>query len=117
MNTSQAVAGLSALAQENRLAIFRLLVARGPEGLAAGEIAEALDLPASSLSFHLAHLHRARLIVQRRVGRRLIYSAGFAAMNELVEFLTKDCCGGNASLCSPSACRPATRTKRKREVA
>ena len=113
METSDAVAALSALAQENRLAIFRLLVARGPDGLSAGVIADRLAVPASSLSFHLAHLTRAGLIVPRRLSRQLIYAADFAAMNDLVGFLTDNCCGGDAALCEPSrapakaACGPS----------
>ena len=88
---------------DHRLAIYRLLVQAGPEGRAAGAIAEKLDLPPSSLSFHLAHLTRAGLIVQRRESRSLIYSADFATMNELVGFLTENCCGGAncASVSSP----------------
>jgi DNA-binding transcriptional ArsR family regulator len=88
------VAALAALAQPHRLAAFRLLVQAGPAGLAAGALAEALEVPNSSLSFHLAQLTRAGLIVQRRHGRSLIYSADFAAMNRLVGFLTENCCGG-----------------------
>src|SRR5438132_1655346 len=82
MDTRQAIAGLAALAQETRLSIFRLLVERGPDGLAAGAIAEALGLPASSLSFHLAQLGHAGLILQRRRSRSLIYSVDFAARVE-----------------------------------
>jgi DNA-binding transcriptional ArsR family regulator len=92
---------LSALANEHRLAVFRLLVQAGPEGRPAGAIAEALDIPASSLSFHLAHLTRAGLIVQRRESRSLIYSADFGVMNGLVGFLTENCCGGAS--CAPAA--------------
>lgn len=105
MDSTQTVACLSALAQETRLAIFRLLVERGPNGLPAGMIADKLELPASSLSFHLAHLNRSGLIVQRRLSRQLIYSADFAVMNDLVGFLTKNCCGGDAALCAP-LCAP-----------
>lgn len=90
------VAQLGALAQPQRLAAFRLLVAAGPPGMAAGALAEALAVPNSSLSFHLAQLTRAGLIAQRRDGRSLIYSADFAAMNGLVDFLTENCCGGAA---------------------
>ena len=101
MDTKQAIPALAALAQESRLAIFRLLVARGPEGLAAGEIAEKLGLPASSLSFHLAQLSHAGLILQQRQSRSLIYSVDFAAMNALMGFLTENCCGGDAAVCAP----------------
>lgn len=101
MKANDVIAALAALANEHRLAVFRLLVQAGPEGKAAGDIAMALDLPASSLSFHLAHLTRAGLIHQRRESRSLIYSADFAAMNGLVGFLTENCCGGAS--CAPSA--------------
>ncbi len=101
MKNDEAITALSALAQEHRLAVFRLLVQAGPEGRAAGDIAAALELPASSLSFHLAHLMRAGLITQRRESRSLIYSADFAAMNGLVGFLTENCCGGAS--CAPAA--------------
>jgi DNA-binding transcriptional ArsR family regulator len=83
------------------LAVFRLLVQAGPKGRAAGAIAEALAMPASSLSFHLAHLTRAGLIEQRRDGRSLIYSADFDAMSSLVGFLTENCCGGAS--CAPAS--------------
>jgi DNA-binding transcriptional ArsR family regulator len=119
METRQAVAGLAALAQETRLAIFRMLVARGPEGLAAGAIAQALGLPASSLSFHLAQLGHAGLILQRRRSRSLIYSVDFSAMNSLMGYLTENCCGGDAALCVP-VCVPrpaATLTVKRRKSA
>ena len=106
MNNNHAVEALAALANEHRLAIYRLLVQAGPEGRAAGAIAEKLGLPASSLSFHLAHLTRAGLIEQRRESRSLIYSADFESMNGLVGFLTDNCCGG-------ADCTPALSKKRK----
>jgi DNA-binding transcriptional ArsR family regulator len=101
MNSPAAVAALAALAQEHRLALFRHLVQAGDEGLAAGAIAEALGIPNSSLSFHLAHLTRAGLIRQRRAGRSLIYTADYAAMNALVGYLMENCCGGAA--CAPES--------------
>ena len=101
MESELVIRALGALAQEHRLALFRLLVQAGPEGLAAGAIAEALGVPASSLSFHLAQLTNAGLIAQRRDGRSLIYSADYAAMNALVGFLMENCCGGAA--CAPTA--------------
>jgi len=110
METNRAIAALGALAQETRLAIFRLLVERGPAGHAAGAIAEKLDLPGSSLSFHLAQLSHAGLVVQRRESRSLIYSVDFAAMNGLMGFLTENCCGGNPSLCAPG-CQPSASQK------
>lgn len=105
MQTSQAIAALSALAQETRLAIFRLLVQRGPDGLAAGAIAEALGVPASSLSFHLAQLSHAGLVVQRRASRQLIYSADYDGMNALMAYLTENCCRGNLTACVPAPAR------------
>ncbi len=106
MKKDAALAALGALAQAHRLAIFRLLVQAGPEGRAAGEIAEKLAMPASSLSFHLAHLNRAGLIAQRREGRSLIYVADFDAMNGLVGFLTENCCGG-------ASCAPTVSARKK----
>lgn len=101
MQATAAIESLSALAQEHRLALFRLLVQAGEEGLAAGALAEALSVPNSSLSFHLAHLNRAGLIEQRRDGRSLIYTANYAVMNSLVGYLMENCCGG--SDCTPVA--------------
>lgn len=101
MENNLAVDALSALAHDTRLRVFRLLVAAGPEGMAAGAIGEALELPPATLSFHLAHLARARLVRGRQEGRFVIYSADFQNMNELVGFLTENCCGGRA--CSPAA--------------
>src|SRR5246127_5294790 len=105
MDQKRAIAALGALAQETRLDLFRLLVVRGPEGLAAGLIAEKLGVMPSSLSFHLQQLARAGLITQRRLGRQLIYSAEYGTMNELLAFLTENCCAG-ALACAP-ACNPA----------
>ena len=100
MESETVVRALGALAQEHRLALFRLLVQAGPEGLAAGAIAEALGVPASSLSFHLAQLTNAGLIAQRRDGRSLIYSADYGAMTALLGFLMENCCGG--AVCAPA---------------
>jgi DNA-binding transcriptional ArsR family regulator len=109
MKTGEAVEGLGSLAQETRLSIYRLLVKRGPEGLAAGAIAEALDVPGSSLSFHLHHLMRARLITQERKSRQLIYAAHFQRMNALVAFLTENCCGD-------ASCAPVCNVTARSEV-
>ncbi len=98
---SQVIEMLSALAQEHRLALFRLLVQAGESGMAAGAIATALDMPASSLSFHLAHMERAGIVQRLRRGRSLIYSADFAAMTGLVSYLMENCCG-TAGVCAPS---------------
>lgn len=100
MQSIDAVEALGALAQEHRLALFRLLVQAGKDGMAAGALATALDIPNSSLSFHLAHLTRSGLIEQRREGRSLIYSADYQAMDRLVGYLMENCCGGGA--CEPS---------------
>jgi DNA-binding transcriptional ArsR family regulator len=101
MNAQQIVTALAAIAQEHRLQAFRFLVQRGAEGAAAGAIAEHLSIPASSLSFHLAQLERAGLVVRVRKSRSLIYSADFAAMAALVGYLTENCCGG-AETCLPA---------------
>jgi DNA-binding transcriptional ArsR family regulator len=94
MKANSAVEALGALAQEHRLALFRLLVQAGDKGMPAGAIAEALGVPNSSLSFHLAQLRNAGLILQERQHRSLIYRANYPAMNALVGFLTENCCGG-----------------------
>lgn len=107
MNSVSAIQALSALANEHRLAIFRLLVQAGPEGMAAGAIGEHLGLAPSSLSFHLAHLTRSGLIGQRRESRSLIYAAAFDAMNALVGYLTENCCGGRS--CAPETAQDAER--------
>jgi DNA-binding transcriptional ArsR family regulator len=109
MKAEAVIAALSALANEHRLAIFRLLVQAGPEGRPAGAIAEKLGLPPSSLSFHLAHLTRAGLIVQQREGRSLIYAADFDVMRDLVGFLTENCCGGAS--CAAVAAPPQKKRK------
>ena len=111
MDSPAAIAALGALAQEHRLAVFRLLVQAGEEGLAAGDIAERLGIPNSSLSFHLAQLTRAGLIAQERQSRSLIYSANYAEMNRLLDYLTENCCAGAA--CAPAACKPQSQAKRK----
>jgi ArsR family transcriptional regulator, arsenate/arsenite/antimonite-responsive transcriptional repressor len=100
METKQAIDSLSALAQETRLKVYRLLVEAGPEGRSAGRIGQDLDLPPATLSFHLAHLSRAGLVEGRQDGRFVIYSADYANMNALVGFLTENCCGGR--LCAPA---------------
>jgi len=104
MDQHHAIAALGALAQETRLALFRLLVTCGPEGMAAGAIAERLGVAPSSLSFHLQELVHAGLIRQRRSSRNLIYSAEYATMNELLVYLTENCCGRGA-VCAP-LCNP-----------
>ena len=111
MQACQATAALGALAHETRLAVFRLLVPRGPEGLPAGAIAQTLGLPPSTLTFHLQHLTRAGLLTQRRVARQLIYATDYAAMNALLAYLTENCCGrGTAAVeaCSQTAVTEAS---------
>lgn len=110
METKQAVEALTALAQETRLAAYRMLVEAGAAGLPAGEISARLGLPAATASFHLAQLRRAGLLASRNEGRFVIYSADFARMNELLGFLTENCCGGES--CVPDAQRLKL-TKRK----
>ena len=94
MQTQSALAALAALAQESRLAIFRLLVQAGPDGLAASKIAEHLAIAPSSLSFHLKELSHAQLVTARQDGRFIIYAAQMDSMNALIGFLTENCCGG-----------------------
>ena len=110
MDLPGAIVALSALAQEHRLALFRLLVQAGEDGMAAGAIAEKLGIPNSSLSFHLAQLREAELITQERQHRSLIYRANYSAMNGLVDYLTENCCGG-ADCFVPAS--PASQPKRK----
>ena len=100
METSRVVQALSALAQDTRLGVYRLLVQAGPEGMAAGSIGEKLDLAPATLSFHLAGLARAGLARSRQDGRFVIYSADYEAMNELLGYLGENCCGGRS--CAPT---------------
>jgi ArsR family transcriptional regulator len=118
METKRAIDALGALAHEHRLAIYRLLVQRGPDGLSAGAIAEGVGLAPSSLTFHLQNLHRSGLITQRRESRSLIYSVDFGAMNELVGYLTENCCIGSGRSCAPD-CKPASvaRTRKRTKAA
>jgi ArsR family transcriptional regulator, arsenate/arsenite/antimonite-responsive transcriptional repressor len=106
VDAALAISALGSLAQEHRLAIFRLLVQAGKAGKPAGAIAEALGVPNSSLSFHLAHLHRAGLIRQERRSRSLIYSADYGAMNTLVGFLMENCCAGAACAAVSALSKP-----------
>ena len=102
-----AVARLSALAHPARLKAFRLLVAAGPSGVPSGEIAEALQVPPTAMSFHLSALERSGLVSARREGRNIFYAAQFDEVRELLAFLTEDCCGGRPELCGgpPAATR------------
>ena len=111
MKADSAIEALAALAQEHRLALFRLLVRAGDKGLAAGAIAEALGVPNSSLSFHLAQLRNAGLILQERQHRSLIYRANYAAMNALVGYLMENCCAG--AKCGADAACETIKSERK----
>lgn len=103
MKEKQALDAFAALSQETRLRIVRLLVQTGPEGLPAGAIGEAMDGSSSSrMSFHLSHLEHAGLVMSRREGRSIIYSADYPALSNLAEFLMKDCCLGHPSVCAPA---------------
>ena len=111
MNAAAAIDALGALAQEHRLALFRLLVQAGDKGMAAGAIAGTLGVPNSSLSFHLAQLRAAGLIVQERQHRSLIYRANYPAMNALVDYLMENCCAG--ADCAPAAACSSSPEERK----
>jgi ArsR family transcriptional regulator len=111
MDSKGAVAALGALAQETRLAIFRHLVTAGEEGASAGAIATELDVPSPTLSFHLKELERAALVSSRRESRLIYYSANYAGMRDLVDFLTEDCCRGNAQVCFPAKRRRSTASR------
>ena len=100
MSESNALAALSALAHQYRLRVFRLLVRHSPEGVAAGDIAAHMQLPPSSLSFHLGHLERAGLIASRREQRHIIYTANLGGMRGLLCFLTEDCCNSHPEICA-----------------
>ena len=107
MKSLEVVESLSALAQESRLALFRLLVKRGPEGYTPTQLGEKLDVPGPTLSFHLKELQRASLIEARREGRFLYYSPNFSRMNELLGFLTENCCVLADKHCAPTCGAPA----------
>ncbi|MBX9775249.1 MAG: helix-turn-helix domain-containing protein [Xanthobacteraceae bacterium] len=114
MEKIDAVAALAALAQENRLDVYRLLVQTGHEGMAAGAIAETLKLAPNTLTFHFDRLRQAGLVTVRREGRSMIYAAQFETMNSLLGFLTENCCNGASVTCPPKiVCKPA-RVKRAR---
>src|SRR6059058_6055064 len=102
MEKTQAVEALAALAQDNRLDVFRLLVEAGPDGIAAGEIASKLELAPNTLSFHFDRLRMAGLVNCRREGRSIIYAARFETMNALLGYLTENCCQGAAEKCAPA---------------
>jgi len=108
MEKSDAVAALAALAQDNRLDVYRLLVQAGPDGMPAGAIAGALKLAPNTLTFHFDRLRQAGLVSVRREGRSMIYAARYEAMNGLIAYLTENCCGRAPEQCAPvSECKPA----------
>ena len=115
MEKSDAIAGLAALAQDNRLDVFRLLVKAGPQGLAAGDVARRLKLPPNILSFHFDRLRQAGLVAVRRESRSMIYSAQYDAMNALIGFLTANCCAGVAEDCGPDCAAPSSKKTRSRK--
>jgi ArsR family transcriptional regulator, arsenate/arsenite/antimonite-responsive transcriptional repressor len=106
MEQSDAIVALAALAQDNRLDAYRLLVQAGPHGMPAGEVAARLGLPPNTLSFHFDRLRQAGLVTVRRSGRSMIYAARFDTVNALLAYLTENCCGGQPELCVPAACEP-----------
>src|SRR5215207_1875823 len=113
MEKTAAVAALAALAQNNRLDMFRLLVQAGPEGMPAGRVAEALGLAPNTLTFHFDRLRVAGLVTERR---SMIYAAHYESMNALLDYLTENCCRGKAEACVPARCKPSQPSrKRKRE--
>jgi ArsR family transcriptional regulator len=114
MEKNKAVAALAALAQDNRLDVFRLLVQAGPEGMPAGAVATGLGLAPNTLTFHFDRLRTAGLVTVRREGRSMIYAAQIDTMNELLRFLTENCCGGAPEKCTPAAvCKPARISRAK----
>ena len=117
MKTTAVIDALGALAHEYRLAIYRLLVEQGPEGLAAGAIGDRLGLVPSSLTFHLQALQRAGLITQVRASRQLIYRADYTAMNDLVGYLTDKCCSASGESCEPACAPRVARTPKRRTAA
>ena len=109
MDKKQIISALAALAQEARLDIFRCLVQAGPEGLAAGQLSNALGLANSTLSFHLKELSHAGLINASQAGRFIYYSANYPSMNALLAYLTENCCAGQTACCDDLHCQPITK--------
>jgi DNA-binding transcriptional ArsR family regulator len=117
MEKTDAIAALTALAQDSRLDIFRLLIEAGPAGMQAGQIADTLGLAPNTLTFHFDRLRGAGLVTARRAGRSMIYTARFETMNALLAYLTDNCCAGAPEKCLPSRqCAPAKTKKRNRET-
>ena len=118
MDAKSAVASLAALAQESRLVIYRLLVEAGPTGLSVGEIGASLHIAPATLSFHLKELAHAGLVGARQQGRFIYYSANYASMNQLLAYLTDNCCARDGvaceASCEPRSCKPSSRTQTRR---
>ena len=117
MKKPDAVAALAALAQDNRLDVYRLLVQAGPEGMPAGRVAEELDLAPNTLTFHFDRLRDAGLVTVRREGRSMIYAARYDTMNALLAYLTENCCQGAQEACAPTAVCEPVRGKRAKLTA
>jgi DNA-binding transcriptional ArsR family regulator len=117
MEKSDAVAALAALAQDNRLDVYRLLVQAGADGMPAGAVAEALRLAPNTLTFHFDRLRVAGLVSVRRAGRSMIYAARYEAMNGLIAFLTENCCKGlGDDVCIPAGSKPPRKVRKKERV-
>jgi ArsR family transcriptional regulator len=117
MEKSDAVVALAALAQDNRLDVFRLLVQAGHEGMPAGQVAEALGIAPNALTFHFDRLRQAGLVTVRREGRSMIYAARYEAMNSLLAYLTENCCRGGSDPCTPGSCAPSRTAPRRSKAA
>jgi ArsR family transcriptional regulator, arsenate/arsenite/antimonite-responsive transcriptional repressor len=115
MEMTEAVTALAALAQDNRLDIFRLLVQAGQDGMAAGQVGDKLGLAPNTLTFHFDRLRVAGLVTVRRDGRSMIYAARYETMNGLLAFLTENCCQGAPASCAPMECKPTSKSARKKE--
>jgi len=116
MKKDDALVALAALAQDNRLDMFRLLVEAGPEGVPAGKVSDKLGLAPNTLTFHFDRLRDAGLVTVRREGRSMIYAAQFGTMNALLAYLTENCCQGAAETCSPAECKPVKPSRRKERM-
>ena len=116
MEKRAAVGALAALAQDHRLEVYRLLVAAGPDGLPAGEVAAKLGLPPNTLTFHFDRLRQAALVTVRRNGRSMIYAARYDTMNALLAYLTENCCGGARDRCAPASCDPSETAAHAKEA-
>ena len=116
MKKQNVVAALAALAQDNRLDVYRLLVQAGPDGMSAGSVASALKLAPNTLTFHFDRLREAGLVTVRRDGRSMIYAARFETMNALLGYLTENCCQGSTEQCSPRECKTPAPARQKERV-